>query len=61
MSALKRLAVLCSFFLLMLLGLWHAPWCATLDENALKAMKWRQVVRSRGGRALAGTGVAGDR
>ena len=32
----------------------------TLDENALKAMKWRQVGPFRGGRALAVTGIAGD-
>src|ERR1700676_2583875 len=32
----------------------------TLDENALKAMKWRQIGPFRGGRALAVTGVAGD-
>jgi len=32
----------------------------TLDENALKGMKWRQVGPFRGGRALAVTGVAGD-
>jgi photosystem II stability/assembly factor-like uncharacterized protein len=32
----------------------------TLDENALKGMKWRQIGPFRGGRALAVTGVAGD-
>ena len=32
----------------------------TLDENALKGMKWRQVGPFRGGRALAVSGVAGD-
>jgi photosystem II stability/assembly factor-like uncharacterized protein len=32
----------------------------TLDENALKAMKWRQIGPFRGGRALAVSGVAGD-
>jgi photosystem II stability/assembly factor-like uncharacterized protein len=32
----------------------------TLDENALKAMKWRQIGPFRGGRALAVTGVVGD-
>jgi len=32
----------------------------TLDENALKGMKWRQVGPFRGGRALAITGIAGD-
>jgi len=32
----------------------------TLDEKALKGMKWRQIGPFRGGRALAVTGVAGD-
>src|SRR5271163_43391 len=32
----------------------------TLDDNALKGLKWRQVGPFRGGRALAGTGIAGD-
>ncbi|HYL83973.1 MAG TPA: glycosyl hydrolase [Candidatus Angelobacter sp.] len=32
----------------------------TLDENALKGMKWRQIGPFRGGRALAVTGVTGD-
>ncbi len=32
----------------------------TLDENALKGIKWRQVGPFRGGRALAVTGIAGD-
>ncbi|HTT32403.1 MAG TPA: glycosyl hydrolase [Methylomirabilota bacterium] len=32
----------------------------TLDENALKGMKWRQIGPFRGGRALAVAGVAGD-
>jgi photosystem II stability/assembly factor-like uncharacterized protein len=62
MSGLKRLASLCSFFLLMVLfGLNGKPLGAqTLDENTLKAMKWRQVGPFRGGRALTATGVAGD-
>ena len=32
----------------------------TLNENSLKAMKWRQIGPFRGGRALAVAGVAGD-
>src|SRR5215831_19081948 len=32
----------------------------TLDDKALKGMKWRQLGPFRGGRALAVTGVAGD-
>jgi len=32
----------------------------TLDENALKGMKWRQVGPFRGGRALAVSGVSGN-
>jgi len=62
MSGLKRLTSLGSVLLAMLLfAISFAPLRAqTLDENALKAMKWRQVGPFRGGRALAGTGVAGD-
>jgi photosystem II stability/assembly factor-like uncharacterized protein len=62
MSGLKRLTSLGSVLLAMFLfGFSCAPLRAqTLDENALKAMKWRQVGPFRGGRALAGTGVAGD-
>jgi photosystem II stability/assembly factor-like uncharacterized protein len=62
MSGLKRLTSLGSVLLAMLLFAFScAPLRAqTLDENALKAMKWRQVGPFRGGRALAGTGVAGD-
>lgn len=46
---------------MLLLGLTGADLRAqTLDENALKAMKWRQVGPFRGGRALSATGVAGD-
>jgi len=62
MSGLKR-SVLCPLFVFMvaLVGsanfLLHAQ---TLDENALKGMKWRQIGPFRGGRALAVTGVAGD-
>ncbi len=62
MSGLKRFAVYCAMLLVTgLFGLTvislHAQ---TLDENALKGMKWRQVGPFRGGRALAVTGVAGD-
>jgi photosystem II stability/assembly factor-like uncharacterized protein len=32
----------------------------TLDDNALKGMKWRQIGPFRGGRALAVSGVSGD-
>jgi photosystem II stability/assembly factor-like uncharacterized protein len=62
MSGLKHLTSLSSVLLTMLLfGFSCAPLRAqTLDENALKAMKWRQVGPFRGGRALAATGVAGD-
>ena len=62
MSGLKSVTRFCSVLVaLVLLG----PICTalraqTLDENALKAMKWRQVGPFRGGRALAVTGVAGD-
>lgn len=62
MSGLKSVTRVCSALVaLVLLG----PICTalraqTLDENALKAMKWRQVGPFRGGRALAVTGVAGD-
>ena len=62
MSGLKRLAGISSVFLTILLfGLQVSELRAqTLDENSLKAMKWRQVGPFRGGRALAATGVAGD-
>jgi photosystem II stability/assembly factor-like uncharacterized protein len=44
-----------------LAGAANVSLCAqTLDENALKGMKWRQIGPFRGGRALAVTGVAGD-
>src|SRR5580704_3969550 len=62
MSGLKRLTSISFVLLAMLLvGLPRMPLSAqTLDENALKAMKWRQVGPFRGGRALTATGVAGD-
>ena len=62
MSGVKRLTSIFSVLLAMLLlGLAGTALRAqTLDENALKGMKWRQVGPFRGGRALAVTGVAGD-
>ena len=62
MSGLKRLTSVSSVLLTILLLVFScAPVRAqTLDENALKGMKWRQVGPFRGGRALAVTGVAGD-
>src|SRR6202166_306665 len=62
MSGLKRCTVGSAVFLAILfLGLHGIPLRAqTLDENALRGMKWRQVGPFRGGRALAATGVAGD-
>src|SRR3989442_2016572 len=32
----------------------------SLNENSLKGMKWREIGPFRGGRVLAGAGVAGD-
>jgi photosystem II stability/assembly factor-like uncharacterized protein len=56
-SVLRSLLVL----LLGLMGTANLPLPAqTLDENALKGMKWRQIGPFRGGRALAVAGVAGD-
>jgi photosystem II stability/assembly factor-like uncharacterized protein/DNA-binding FrmR family transcriptional regulator len=62
MSGLRRLAAFCAFLLMAgFAGIdCRALRAQTLDENALKAMKWRQVGPFRGGRALAVTGVAGD-
>jgi photosystem II stability/assembly factor-like uncharacterized protein len=62
MSGLQRLTNFSSILLAMLLlGLTSTALRAqTLDENALKAMKWRQVGPFRGGRALTATGVPGD-
>jgi photosystem II stability/assembly factor-like uncharacterized protein len=62
MSGLKRLLRICSVLLaLVSCGLAStAVRSQTLDENALKGMKWRQVGPFRGGRALAVAGVAGD-
>src|SRR6266852_1717949 len=62
MSGLKRPAVYLVILLVMeclVIGN-TALRAETLDDNALKGMKWRQVGPFRGGRALAVTGVAGD-
>jgi photosystem II stability/assembly factor-like uncharacterized protein len=62
MSGLRRLTCGCTVLLVLIFcGLPSSLLRAqTLDENALKAMRWRQVGPFRGGRALAVTGVAGD-
>jgi len=62
MSCLRRLTSVLSILVIMLLVGLHVPVlrAQTLDESSLKGMKWRQVGPFRGGRALAGTGVAGD-
>ncbi len=62
MSGLKSVTRVCSVLLAMVVfGLaCTALRAQTLDDNALKAMKWRQVGPFRGGRALAVTGIAGD-
>jgi len=62
MSGFKRIAIYSAALLLMrMLGLAGCSLQAqTLDENALKGMKWRQIGPFRGGRALAVTGVSGD-
>ena len=62
MSSLNRFAI-CSAFLLAIgsLGAGQKTVNAqTLDDKALKGMKWRQIGPFRGGRALAVAGVAGD-
>jgi len=62
MSGLKR-SVSYALFVMLLVLFGSANFqmqAQTLDENALKAMKWRQIGPFRGGRALAVTGVAGD-
>lgn len=62
MSGLRNFVLVCSSLVAMILLLLTVKSAAaqTLDENALKAMKWRQVGPFRGGRALAVAGVAGD-
>src|SRR5256886_17208138 len=62
MSGLRRLAV-CSALLFVMpfvVPRQNTIQAQTLDEKALKGMKWRQIGPFRGGRALAVTGVAGD-
>ena len=55
MSGLKKIAFYSAVLLLTnMLGLRIASLQAqTLDDNALKGMKWRQIGPFRGGRALA--------
>ena len=62
MSGLKRIVVWSAVFLIAgLLGAANLSVRAqTLDDNALKGMKWRLIGPFRGGRALAVTGVAGN-
>src|SRR5215467_1896587 len=62
MSGQKRFAVYSALLLVAsFVGLGRASLRAqTLDDKALKGMKWRQIGPFRGGRALAVTGVAGD-
>jgi photosystem II stability/assembly factor-like uncharacterized protein len=62
MSGLKKIAVCCAVLCLAgLLGLKSISLQAqTLDDHALKGMKWRQIGPFRGGRALAVSGVSGD-
>jgi photosystem II stability/assembly factor-like uncharacterized protein len=62
MSGVHKLARVC--FILVAMAFLGLPGkilrAQTLDENALKGMKWRQIGPFRGGRALAVTGIAGD-
>src|SRR5262249_58194095 len=62
MSGQRRFAVYSAFLLVAsIAGLGRVSLQAqTLDDKALKGMKWRQLGPFRGGRALAVTGVAGD-
>src|SRR5919108_1261767 len=66
MSGQRRFAVYSAFLLVAsLAGLGQVSLhlqtrAQTLDDKALKGMKWRQIGPFRGGRALAVTGVAGD-
>jgi photosystem II stability/assembly factor-like uncharacterized protein len=62
MSGLKKMASWSAILLVVgLVGAANISLRAqTLDENALKGMKWRQIGPFRGGRALAVSGVAGD-
>jgi photosystem II stability/assembly factor-like uncharacterized protein len=62
MSGLRNVAACCAALLLAVLtGVTSVSLRAqTLDENALKGMKWRQIGPFRGGRALAVTGISGN-
>ena len=66
MSGQRRFAVYSAFLLVAsLAGLGQVSLhsqirAQTLDDKALKGMKWRQIGPFRGGRALVVTGVAGD-
>ena len=62
MSGLTKLAVYCAWLLAASVAGFgaRALRAQTLDENALKGLKWRQVGPFRGGRVLAVTGVPGD-
>src|SRR5438094_549484 len=66
MSGQRRFAVYSAFLLVASLAgvgqvsLHSQTLAQTLDDKALKGMKWRQIGPFRGGRALAVTGVAGD-
>ena len=62
MSGQRRFAVYSALLVAAsLVGLGQVSLHAqTLDDKALKGMKWRQIGPFRGGRALAVTGVAGD-
>jgi photosystem II stability/assembly factor-like uncharacterized protein len=61
-SGLKHLMRICGFVLagVVLSNFGSILRAQTLDDNGLKGMKWRQIGPFRGGRALAGTGIAGD-
>src|SRR5207302_7411333 len=63
MSRLKRLAVYSAFLLAMgSLGAGQKTVHAqTLEDKALKGMKWRRIGQFRGGGALAVAGGGGDR
>ena len=62
MSGLQRLAAGCVFLIMVSVVEQQSSFlrAQTLDEKALKGMKWRQIGPFRGGRALAVTGVTGD-
>jgi photosystem II stability/assembly factor-like uncharacterized protein len=62
MSGQRKFAIYCAFFVAAALSgtTQNSVHAQTLDDKALKGMKWRQIGPFRGGRALAVTGVAGD-